>query len=401
MTSDNNPYFPFKNQQQEAVGKKILETLHQFRRPVPGEGAVTTADYSLKFLEKIAHFIAQDKPIHLIMTAFPTKSASRLKALGEHPDMAEELCLKHLKSICDALKEVYPVGAYLTIQSDGGMFAEAFKPELTDKARIGYLQSLKEMIDDLGFSDTIKVRDSEGLAPYILEHYGESIESLEKRVHTNDELRSLYQAQSRFFTEEALGADPTLTKKQAKKHIRDRAYKVVQGSAAISKYLDHEEPDAIRLSCHPKGIGSDKLGIYLLPGGNKMTPWHGTAVLENHPNAYNFIKVEEAERLPVVLVNDNKGRPNRYEVPKDFNKVVVTGQQIIRKYLERKHSKASDQISILEKEDQSSSETEKKKKNKAKEKPISTKYLLDVFKKLTEEKLKDQTLRTGMRRFRM
>jgi pyoverdine/dityrosine biosynthesis protein Dit1 len=56
----------------------------------------------------------------MCLPAFPWKSANQVyKVLGTLPDKAEELALKRLNGICEAIGDVYKPGAELLIISDG------------------------------------------------------------------------------------------------------------------------------------------------------------------------------------------------------------------------------------------------------------------------------------------
>ena len=71
-------------------------------------------------------------------------------------------------------------------------------------------------------------------------------------------------------------------------------------------------PHSVRLSIHPQGCGSKKLGIRLIGNESWMTPWHGVAV--ETPSGYFLMKRSEAEASGAELVKDERGRPSHYRL---------------------------------------------------------------------------------------
>lgn len=74
----------------------------------------------LKFLAQIYSKVRAGRVINMCLPAFPFKSPnSTTKVLGYLPDKSEEVALANLNGLCDAIKNIYPPGAELTIISDG------------------------------------------------------------------------------------------------------------------------------------------------------------------------------------------------------------------------------------------------------------------------------------------
>jgi pyoverdine/dityrosine biosynthesis protein Dit1 len=73
-----------------------------------------------KFVSVIRNFVSKRQKVEMCLPAFPWKSANQVyKVLGTLPDKAEELALKRLNGICEAIGDVYKPGAELLIISDG------------------------------------------------------------------------------------------------------------------------------------------------------------------------------------------------------------------------------------------------------------------------------------------
>jgi L-tyrosine isonitrile synthase len=73
---------------------------------------------------RVESFVAAYEPVDFVLPAFPGKSPNRAKVLGSTPDMAEQLSLHFLQSLCDRVQERYAPGARMIICSDGRVFSD-------------------------------------------------------------------------------------------------------------------------------------------------------------------------------------------------------------------------------------------------------------------------------------
>jgi Pyoverdine/dityrosine biosynthesis protein len=74
----------------------------------------------MKFLPFVEEYVKNNKPVKMVLPAFPFKSPNRKdKVLGMLPDLGEELALMHLNGLCESIAEIYEHGATVTIVSDG------------------------------------------------------------------------------------------------------------------------------------------------------------------------------------------------------------------------------------------------------------------------------------------
>lgn len=111
------------------TSSKILRIIDRYalkRSP----GAASKADEgALKFLAIIYNHVKAQKAVPMCLPAFPFKSPNAiLKVLGKLPDKAEDWALAHLNGLCEAIGDVYPPGAKLTIISDGLVYnGESFQ----------------------------------------------------------------------------------------------------------------------------------------------------------------------------------------------------------------------------------------------------------------------------------
>lgn len=102
------------------TSQDILRIIHRYRSPPPSNTTDRSDEGSFKFLSIIYRAVKANRPVRMVLPAFPFKSPnSKTKVLGELPDKAEEFALAHLNGMCAAMGEIYKPGAQLLIVSDG------------------------------------------------------------------------------------------------------------------------------------------------------------------------------------------------------------------------------------------------------------------------------------------
>ncbi|PHH60971.1 hypothetical protein CDD81_986 [Ophiocordyceps australis] len=98
----------------------ILRVIDRYRLKKAPDAPAKADEGALKFLAVIYSHVRAGDEVPMCLPAFPFKSPNTsLKVLGRLPDKAEELALAHLNGLCEAIADVYPPGAKLTIISDG------------------------------------------------------------------------------------------------------------------------------------------------------------------------------------------------------------------------------------------------------------------------------------------
>lgn len=334
----------------EAIAENIARILlkHKIQNPKNPCLQQVCPDCSGAIQKVILPFIQKNEPIQMTMAAFPFKASSRLKCISEYPDMAEVISLKFLKSIVCGIKKVYSPGAKLTIYNDGLMFTPiAVNPP--DREALKYIKNLKEIINQIGASDSIEMKtignfygnDIAKGRDEILNEYPYSIAGVkQKALDPNDlEIDSEYYVGTRKFTEEkiagmddgeleeilkeryegrpddingvqynkyieAINSSPNkrLSNKAKDRLASDMAIDTIRRSKAWGMFINNQQPDALRLSCHSQKCGSSKIGIYLSSEHNNWgTPWQLTAV-KVAPGQYVFAKRQTAENAGFKLV---------------------------------------------------------------------------------------------------
>ncbi|KTD09247.1 pyoverdine biosynthesis protein [Legionella gratiana] len=338
---------------------QILNILAEHRKiPDYEKESHAVTEFSESIINKVESMVLQGKKIRLVAPAFPEKAPVRGKTLGDTPDMAELVSLQHLNNICKKIGDVYGPGAEMVIYSDGFAFAEVFPDIHTQEKRENYLSKLNEMIEKNDLKN-IKIINLAGTVD--LNKYAESETSFRQRISkpkTDQDINSLnlYRGQIQFFTTELSMGYPSKSKSRVKKEAEVIARGVARMSDALSKYLSIIEPEALRLSCHPKTIATDKIGIWFnedhAPGG---TPWHNAAVYELNPTTnkcvVSFMKAQEAREKGHILKSDQEGTPSHF-VSESIYRHACTLQSffkaVVHKKMSTETSKEPMQSSTLE-----------------------------------------------------
>ncbi len=303
-----------------SLAENILRDLFRFRRLQSGNekcGREPCRECLLLHLPRVEAMIARGEPIKLVLPAFPAKSPNLQKVTGALPDFGEELALRFLQDRCDAIREIYPAGAELTICSDGRVFSDVVG--VSDDDVTAYRLQLKEMIDRRGLR-SLSVFDLDDVNPqssyddmrtWLVEKYAESVEEIRQRTIDHAHHQELFNGIHRFMFEDLAECERALSRTQCKKLSKQRAYEVIQRSNAWSRLLGTVFPDALRLSIHPQAAHSEKIGILLVESDDVwLTPWHGVALLR--ADRFVLTRRANATSMGAKLV-EKDGRPSHYE----------------------------------------------------------------------------------------
>lgn len=312
-----------ENQAANEKASEILKLLFKYRRLIPDSDScdkLPCAQCVALHLPRVAYFVAIDRPIHLILPAFPAKSPNRRKTLGALPDMAEEQSLLYLANICAELRTIYPAGVRMTICSDGHVFSDLVG--VSDNDVTAYGQDIRRIIDRLGISNTIDTFalsdlyenvDLPTMRENLNRHYEQSLEIVRERAVKIPQTAILVNGIHRFLFEDHIELYPDRSRTQVRNECRDLAYRVVQRSDGWGRLLSDCFPMALRLSIHPQAPHSDKIGILLGPANDVwLTPWHSVAVKEN--GRFKMMRRHEAEALGARLVQSGAEHARFYEL---------------------------------------------------------------------------------------
>src|ERR1700752_139201 len=312
---------PEPDPEQTKLASRILTTLFRHRRLHSNAGgcAEKPCDQCLAIhLSKLRRSIAAGEPIHFLLPSFPAKSPNPQKVLGRLPDMAEELALIFLERVCAEIKDLYSPGAQISICSDGRVFSDLVGVSDTDVSDYGI--ELKRMMSRIGvrsldlfrMEDLFDTQDHTAMRKQLITHYTETLESIHERIHSYEHHTALFNGIQRFLFEDRLAIEAEKSRNQVRKECKDLAYQVIQRSDGWSRLLNDCFPTALRLSIHPQGPHSEKIGILLGEANDTwLTPWHGVAVKQR--DKFILMRRHEAEKLGASIV-EREGRPSHYQM---------------------------------------------------------------------------------------
>lgn len=319
----------------KGTAEKILTHIMGYRRIAKKNRGCANAmcqACTAQHLPNIVSAIEKNHPIHFVLPAFPGKSPNTNKVLGHLPDLAEKLALRFLGKLCEEIKRYYLPGIKIIICSDGRVFNDVIG--ITESAVSDYQAALKSSIIEMGLTDisTFNLEDHYHKQEFgqmrseLLEQYAPSLTSIKTRIklgaqpratQEDSEMNQLYRGITRFLFEDALHPEQTASRSHIQKEARKRAYELIHRSNAWSALIAEHFPHAVRLSIHPHGCGSKKLGIKLIQSESWMTPWHGVAVEAS--DGYALLKRYEAEALDAKLIYSSNGAPSHYKIMQDLN----------------------------------------------------------------------------------
>ncbi|EKD13238.1 uncharacterized protein L3040_003039 [Drepanopeziza brunnea f. sp. 'multigermtubi'] len=251
------------------------------------------------FEESVRRAVTNNKPIQMVLPAFPFKSPNhREKTLGNFPDLGEELALARLDSLRAQVCDVYP-DTEITIVSDGLVYNDLLGVSEEDVFRYG--MALRELAaEKFPLLKFARLRDlySEVVNATTLEEYvANSSYCREKimrdflppgfdaHVAVRDDINVLttYRGYIKFL-ESDLCEEPSrqgLSKKKVKHMNEATARAMITRGAAFSAAVKFAFPDAVRISIHASHH-EYKMPISLLPGKTcgYTTPWHSATAME-------------------------------------------------------------------------------------------------------------------------
>lgn len=315
---------------EEATAARLLSDVARFRRMAGCQGSCFPGDCEAcmkPHLPKVLAAVRDNKKIRFVLPAFPGKSPNKAKVLGTLPDMAEREALTFLNGLCERIQSHYGPGAEIVICSDGRVFNDLIG--IRDDDLTAYQKELGKLIEDLGLTNLSTFDldavyggiDYESLRRDVMEKFGKPASYFREKVkrggaesprREDKDVHRFYCGTTRFLLEDALFPGQTKSKNALQKECRAKTYEVMRRSNAWTELIVEHFPDAVRLSIHPQGCGSEKLGIQLLGASNWITPWHGVAV--EIGNNFILMKRSRAEALDAKLLFDGNGKPSHFKL---------------------------------------------------------------------------------------
>jgi pyoverdine/dityrosine biosynthesis protein Dit1 len=297
---------------------RILQLLFRSRRLQHPEESCARVPCPACFaphLDTVRSFVQQQKPIVLVLPAFPAKSPNPRKVLGALPDLAEQTALRFLQSLGEQLSRMYAPGARIIIASTGRVLSDLVS--VPDEAVTDYRRELESLIEGLG-RGTLELfslehalhGNHEKMRSRLIARYADPLEQVRERALQEPRVRALYHGLHRLLLEDEEVLHPERSPTKALVRSKELACRILQRTTAWSRVIEERYPEAVRLSVYPQEAHAEQLGISLVNTRDPwMTPWHG--VLLEQGESITLVKRHEAERLNASLVWRNE-RPSHF-----------------------------------------------------------------------------------------
>lgn len=270
-----------------ATVEAILALLMERANPLVTDGPVKSAGVLTALRSKIERSVETGTAVEMVLPAFPAKSPNPEKTLGHLPDYGEVLALRKLDSLCRQIEALHTPGARLIICSDGRVFNDLVR--VNDEDVNAYSLGIREILSSWGLDrlstfdldDVFQGFEFSEMRRALVHQFAEPVETIHRRTRQDPNHRSLFNGIHRFLFEDRVVMEPLKSRTSVREETKSVAYEVIQRSNAWSGLVQKQFPGAVRLSIHPQGADSEKLGVKLLPSRNVWrTPWHGVVVGE-------------------------------------------------------------------------------------------------------------------------
>ncbi|TQV85995.1 L-tyrosine/L-tryptophan isonitrile synthase family protein [Aliikangiella coralliicola] len=302
------------------IATRIIELIFARRRLLKEQEDVEFAKQIAPHIDKVINYVEQNKPIEMILPAFPGKSPNRSKTLSHLPDYGEFSAMRNLVELCREIEAIYEPGAKIIICSDGRVFADIiYVPDehISEYAKGIRAYAEKHLSEHISFYNLEDVydrfEDYSSLREELMISYGEPLTSLRKRIKEQREASTMYKGITKFMFEDYQGVEEfsNHSRTAIQRKARVAAYRVIQRSNAWGRLLKKEFPNSLRLSIHPQYLVSEKIGISMI-GENDVwtTPWHSVVVKDKGKES--LLPRAEAEKLDCALVYID-GQPSYFE----------------------------------------------------------------------------------------
>jgi pyoverdine/dityrosine biosynthesis protein Dit1 len=278
-----------KNENSSIISQHIYTILDQYRITYDIDqrsiDPSTTTDPrevhgSKECIQNIAHFVANNVPITMLMVGFPFKSSNReKKVIGHLPDMAERKSLEYLQKMLDEIAAIYKPGANILVFCDGVVFAEYFDIPLSDVT--AYETALKKLAADMPHITIFSSGD-------VMQKHGlKTASEIITLIDNHEPSDTQFRAKVTSVPETALKRigfelDHTQGKILVEKYGLDEiVMQLLAREMRLRTYIEKTFPvDAFfRLTVHFSSDLQKKFGIRLSPTSD-ITPYHGVLVEE-------------------------------------------------------------------------------------------------------------------------
>ncbi|KAF3484455.1 uncharacterized protein GIQ15_03779 [Arthroderma uncinatum] len=352
---------PQTNKDVRRVSRLILDIIFEYALNKFDDSKDRLEAGASNFLSVIDQFVAAGKRVDTCLPAFPFKSANKVyKVLGSLPDMAEELALNRLNTMCTRIREVYSPGAQVTIISDGitynetwlikavpGFYALLDLLSISDQDTWAYGEALRKMAiqKKFGYINFSRMRDllefplPEKLTEItyvancttfrrlLINRYGRDDLNIDHEIATNPDTKLTYLGYKRFLESDLKYIFPRGADRSAHSYKRDCKYlakQMLMRGYAFAGAVKNAFPNYLRLSIH-ESVGLNKVSICLLNTKTGFTtPWHCTVaqLADGEWISAPMGEFAKDSRLELIHVD---GQPSYYkEKPRDNGTLAIS-----------------------------------------------------------------------------
>ncbi|KXG53870.1 Pyoverdine biosynthesis [Penicillium griseofulvum] len=319
----------------DEVPQKVIEVLKRFCLHSSKDGHQKDVGRVFESMpEKLKINITANRPITMVLPAFPWKSPNQDKVLADGADLGEELGLAKLNHLCEDISKIYPYGARLILICDGPVYNDLvgvpddecydYGIEIRKIAQEKHFSSIQfvRLMNLLGLGDGEKISKADYLRlvatvreKLMSPTYFDPKFDIELELKTNPDTRTTYESYFSRISEDLkwakgldpiVAADPALYAAEVSKMAKTMINRLIF-SQAYEAVINDTLGKYIRLSIHPS-LGLNKVSIPLLGQGDLFgdMPWHASvAVLSN--GEIKTGKSREFRKLYEVVVRH--GRP--------------------------------------------------------------------------------------------
>jgi pyoverdine/dityrosine biosynthesis protein Dit1 len=300
------------------TAQRILQVLFRFRRLLhPEESCARVACPACyaPHLERVRALVQQQKPIVFVLPSFPAKSPNPRNVLGALPDLAEQVALRFLHSLCEQISHMYAPGARVILCSTGRVLSDLMS--VPDEAVTEYRRELEAFIGELG-TPSLEVfslehalhGDSEKMRGRLIARYADPLEQVRERATQDPGMKWHFNGLHRQLLDDQEQLHPERSPTKAMVRSKELACRILQRCTAWNRVIDERYPEAVKLSAYPQGAHAARLGLFLVQTRNMwLMPWQG--VLLEQGASLTLVRRHEAERLQASLVWRNE-RPSHF-----------------------------------------------------------------------------------------
>ncbi|SHO57339.1 L-tyrosine/L-tryptophan isonitrile synthase family protein [Vibrio quintilis] len=243
----------------------------------------------VKLKNQVRDFVANDKPVRLLLPAFPCKTNNLDKVICHLPDMGEYLVLRKFVQTIRDIQAIYEPGIIFHIFSDYHTFSDYISVDL--KHHYDFSDKLRLMVERMNCSEYLKIVNFEHYPEFddledfqyfkgLKDKYGKPgyEENFDKLKLKDNKMNTTYLGLKKFMSHDQKHVLAQLSYKQRRLRLSEIAKGMMVQGKALDNFLNDKFSDCIRLSIHQHPMVGKKYSLYLFDEQAFKTPWH-TAVL--------------------------------------------------------------------------------------------------------------------------